>query len=51
MPQSEEMNGNEMELNAGIEITGEMAPGFEEILTAEALHFVASLERRFGAER
>ena len=51
MPQSDGMNGNEMELNAGIEITGEMAPGFEEILTPEALHFVASLERRFGGER
>ena len=51
MPQSDETNGNEMELNAGIEITGEMAPGFEEILSADALHFIASLERRFGAER
>jgi malate synthase len=28
-----------------------MAPGFEEILSADALHFIASLERRFGAER
>ena len=51
MPHSDGTNGSEMELNAGIEITGEMAPGFEEVLSAEALHFVASLERRFGAER
>jgi malate synthase len=51
MPQSDEKDGNEMELNAGIEIKGEMAPGFEDILGPAALHFVASLERRFGAAR
>ena len=51
MPQSDEKDGNEMELNAGIEIKGEMAPGFEDILSPAALHFVASLERRFGAAR
>ena len=51
MPHSDGKDGSEMELTAGIEVTGEMAPGFEEILTPEALHFVASLERRFGAER
>ena len=44
-------DGNEMELTAGIEIKGEMAPRFEEILSREALHFIAGLERRFGAER
>ncbi len=51
MPQSTQMNGNEMELTAGIEITGKMEPGFEKILSPKALHFVAGLERRFGAER
>ncbi len=51
MPQSTQANGNEMELSAGIEITGKVAPGFEEILSPEALKFVAELERRFGAER
>ncbi|MBI06729.1 MAG: malate synthase A [Rhodospirillaceae bacterium] len=40
-----------MENTAGIEIAGRMAPGFEEILSPEALHFVAELERHFGAER
>ena len=51
MPQSTQTNGNEMELTAGIEITGEIAPDFKEILSPEALHFVAGLERRFGNER
>ena len=51
MPQRDGMNGNEMELTAGIKVTGAMAAGFDGILTLEALHFVAGLERRFGAER
>jgi len=51
MPQRDGMNGNEMELTAGIKVTGAMAAGFDGILTPEALHFVAGLERRFGAER
>ncbi|PPR20577.1 MAG: hypothetical protein CFH39_02202, partial [Alphaproteobacteria bacterium MarineAlpha10_Bin2] len=37
-----------MELTAGIEIKGALAPGFEEILEPAALHFIAGLERRFG---
>ncbi len=36
---------------AGIQVLGTMKPGFEEILTPEALAFLADLERRFGAER
>lgn len=36
---------------AGIEIKGPMAPRFEEILTGEALAFVASLQRTFHARR
>ncbi len=51
MPQRDGTDGNEMELTAGIKVTGAMAPGFGDILTPEALHFVAGLERRFGAER
>lgn len=51
MPQRDGMKGNEMELTAGIKVTGAMAAGFDGILTPEALHFVAGLERRFGAER
>ena len=51
MPQRDGTDGNEMELTAGIKVTGAMAPGFDDILTPEALHFVAGLERRFGAER
>ncbi len=35
----------------GLEIRGEMAPGYERILTTEALAFVAELQRMFGAER
>jgi len=35
----------------GVEIRGPLKPGYEKILTPEAIAFVASLERRFGAER
>ena len=35
----------------GIEIRGPLKPGYEKILSQEAIAFVASLERRFGAER
>src|SRR6266699_1943806 len=36
---------------AGVSIGGRMNPGFEAILTPEAIAFVAALERKFGAER
>jgi len=36
---------------AGVQITGRFRPGFETILTPEALAFVVGLERKFGAER
>jgi malate synthase len=36
---------------SGLEILGPIKPGYEEILTPEALAFVAELEGRFGAER
>src|ERR1700682_5617594 len=35
----------------GIEITGEITPEFAEILTPEALNFVATLVRAFGDRR
>jgi malate synthase len=35
----------------GVEIRGEMHPGFEEILTPEALAFVAGLHRAFNGRR
>ncbi|HZH26358.1 MAG TPA: malate synthase A [Azospirillaceae bacterium] len=35
----------------GVEIRGTMKPGYERILTPEALAFVVDLERRFGTER
>src|SRR5262245_11948609 len=38
-------------LPAGVELRGALRPGFETILTAEAIAFVVDLERRFGAER
>jgi malate synthase len=37
--------------SAGIEITGPMEPGYEQVLTAEALAFVAKLERPFRDTR
>ncbi len=40
-----------MESVAGIELQGPILPGFETILTEEALAFVAELARRFGRRR
>ena len=34
-----------------IELRGPIEPGFDEVLTADALEFVAELQRRFGPER
>src|SRR5947208_3052712 len=36
---------------AGVTIRGQMNPGFEMILSPEAIAFVVALERKFGAER
>ena len=36
---------------SGLEILGPIKPGFDEILTPEALAFIAELEGRFGSER
>src|SRR6266576_3458385 len=38
-------------LPTGVEILGEMTPAFSEILTPEALAFVAKLQRQFGTRR
>src|SRR5256712_7280677 len=38
-------------LPTGVEILGEITPAFSEILTPEALAFVAELQRQFGARR
>jgi malate synthase len=38
-------------LPAGVEMRGEVEPGFDEILTTDALAFVAKLQRAFGARR
>jgi malate synthase len=35
----------------GVQITGEVTPAFEEILTPEALAFIAKLQRAFGRRR
>ena len=35
----------------GVQVLGEVTPGFAEILTPDALSFVAKLERTFGARR
>src|SRR5438132_7641249 len=39
------------QLPEGVELRGDMAPGFGEILTPDALVFVAKLQREFGARR
>lgn len=38
-------------LPAGVTLKGAVQPGFEQILTPEAIAFVVELERRFGARR
>ena len=38
-------------LPSGVELRGEIKPGYEEILTEEALAFIADLDRTFGARR
>ncbi len=39
------------ELPQGVVIRGAMKPGYEWVLTADAVAFLAELERKFGAER
>src|SRR5258705_11585156 len=36
---------------SGVVIRGVMAPGYEKVLTPEAVAFAVELERKFGAER
>ena len=36
---------------AGVTILGEMKPGFETVLTPEAVDFIVGIERKFRAER
>jgi malate synthase len=38
-------------MTAGITIRGAMKPGYEKVLTPEAIDFAVELEREFGAER
>src|SRR5438105_1454850 len=40
-----------MTTHAKLELQGAMRPGFDEVLTADALEFVAELHRRFGEHR
>lgn len=39
------------QITAGVEILGDLSPQYGEILTPQALDFVAHLERRFGSTR
>ena len=38
-------------LPSGVQITGALKPGYERVLAAEALEFVAAIARRFEAQR
>ncbi len=40
-----------LDLPAGVTIDGAVKPGFEKVLTREALEFLADLQRRFNARR
>src|SRR5258708_16709867 len=45
------MAADKRTLPKGGEIRGEMRPGYDKILSPEALGFIAGLERKFGPER
>ena len=52
MTASETSEGRGVNAGAGgIEVMGEIKPGYAEILTPPALDFVAALERKFGPRR
>ena len=40
-----------LDLPAGVTIDGAIKPGFEKVLTKEAVEFIADLQRRFNARR
>ena len=44
-------NRNSISTSGGVEVRGEVTPAFAEILTPDALAFVAKLQRAFGARR
>ena len=46
MPEAISLN-----LPSGVQITGALKPGYERVLSAEALEFVAAIARRFEAQR
>ncbi len=46
MPEAISLN-----LPTGVQITGALKPGYERVLSAEALEFVAAIARRFEAQR
>ena len=45
------MNSSTTQTPAGVQLLGELTPGLAEILTSDALAFVATLQRAFGARR
>ena len=51
MSQHSVANDRAISAPTGVKILGPVMPGYESILTMEALSFVAELERRFGARR
>ncbi len=40
-----------LDLPAGVIIDGEIKPGFEKVLTKEAVAFIADLQRKFNGRR
>src|SRR5205085_11678673 len=50
-PPSSNARASRSPLPSGVEVLGEITPAFSEILTPEALAFVAKLQRHFGTRR
>jgi len=48
---STKANASRDPLPSGVAVLGEITPAFSEILTPEALAFVAKLQRQFGTRR
>ena len=44
-------NSSKLDLPEGVKVTGEIGPRFEQILSRDALAFVAKLDRAFAGRR
>ena len=48
---SDTLAPSSLDLPAGVEVTGPPVPGWERVLTRDALSFLGDLQRRYGRAR